>query len=104
MPTLAPVPSVITVIAGWNREDVLGQTVTLRGASGISSNEMDLLTTWVDWGDGTSERVTLIRATGAIVASHDYTAIGIYEVSVRVCTDGGSCALGTAWIFVDPAL
>ena len=51
--------------------------------------ELDLHTAIVDWGDGTSEQVTVTQESGfgTVQGSHAYTSGGIYTISLTVTDD-----------------
>ena len=105
-PTATPAPSVITVNGGPDLSGVVGQAVTLRGASGASSKHDEMLGASVVWGDGGGhEGVAILQYSGEIIASHAYAQVGTYQVAVRVCNDATPqvCGVDAVWITVTAA-
>ncbi|TME44340.1 MAG: hypothetical protein E6I56_12540 [Chloroflexi bacterium] len=57
----------------------------------------------IDWGDSTSPSAGTIAPDGSqfdVSGSHEYAALGPYQVNVHVCDVGGSCADATSSLLV----
>ena len=84
----------------------VGTQLTLR-AELSDPGTADTHTATIDWGDGTSAPATVQESLGAgtLIASHAYSAAGVYRVAATVTDDDGGTAVSTleAVVVFDPS-
>jgi PKD repeat protein len=75
-----------------------GDTVALDASFSDPGNDMHSAT--INWGDGTTESVSVDQTADTLSASHTYTDDGSYPVTVTVTDDDGSSGSDTATVDV----
>jgi hypothetical protein len=97
---VAPVSGGVTTDATMPCDASEDLTVQLNGSfSDIGS--LDTHTVFVDWGDGTSEFISVDQLADTYAAAHDYAHGGIYEVTVTVTDDDGGSVVDTTSAVVE---
>jgi hypothetical protein len=101
-PTATPIP-VVLQINGQTQFIIIRSSVDLSTWTVSSSDPDDSLSASVNWGDGSrTEGLSIIRSSGALNGSHQYTNLGEYLLEIVLYSRFGNSLTETYQVFVDP--